>query len=170
MGNDTSMQSEPPFGQWVEFEFDCLPLRSVGRLDVPIDASPVYEAFVQRLKKAVAKHGTHNAYYLHRAVCRFHLTNDPKCGRVEFDVEGTVLTDVNDVKTKGVDLNVTLGQETCAWLNEPSVEFLVESVRHAVATEFDRYIQAGDLTKTKERIEAMQAQIEEGDGFQAMYL
>lgn len=157
-------------GQWVDFEFDCLPLRSVTRFDVPIDASPIYEAFVMRVKDAVAKHGTHNAYYLHRAVCTFHLTNDPKRGRIEFNVEGTVLTDQGDLRTRAVDLTVTLGKETCAWLNEPSVEFLAESVKHAVAIEFDRYIQAGDLNKTKERIDAMQETIEKGDGFQAMYL
>ena len=157
-------------GRWVEFEFDCLPLRSVGRLDVPIDASPAYEAFVMRLKAAVAKHGMHNSYYLHHAVCRYYLTNDPKNGRVEFAVEGVVLTGEDDLKTKAVDLTITLGKETCPWLNEPAVEFLAESVKHAVATEFDRYIQAGDLTKTKERIEAMQEQIEKGEAFQAMYL
>ena len=53
-------------GQWVEIEFDCLPLRSVTRLDVPVDASPVYEQFVLRVKEAMAKHGSHNTYYLHR--------------------------------------------------------------------------------------------------------
>ncbi len=157
-------------GQWVEFEFDCLPLRSVARLDVPLDASPAYEAFVLRVKAAVTKHGMLNSYYLHRAVCRFHLTNDPTSGMVEFDVEGVVLTGENDLKTRGVDLIIHLNQETCPWLNETSVEFLAESVKHAVAVEFNRYIQAGDLTKTKERIDAMQHQLEQGDGFQAMYL
>ena len=40
-------------GQWVEIEFDCLPLRSINRLDVPVDASPVYEQFVLRVKAAM---------------------------------------------------------------------------------------------------------------------
>ncbi len=158
------------FGQWVEFEFDCLPLRSVGRLDVPLDASPAYEAFVLKVKAAVAKHGMHNTYYLHHAVCRYHLTNDPQSGCVEFQVEGVVMTGESDIRTRGVDLTITLDKETCPWLNERAVEFLAESVKHAVAIEFDRYIQAGDLTKTKERIAAMQEQVEHGDGFQAMYL
>ncbi|SMP74326.1 hypothetical protein SAMN06265222_117110 [Neorhodopirellula lusitana] len=158
------------FGRWVEFEFDCLPLRSLGRLDVPLDASPAYEAFVLKVKAALSKHGAHNTYFLHHAICRFHLTNDPNNGQIEFQVEGVVMTGENDIKTKAVDLNITLSKETCPWLNEPSVEFLAESVKHAVAIEFDRYIQAGDLTKTKERIDAMSEQIEEGDGFQAMYL
>lgn len=157
-------------GQWVEFEFDCLPLRSVGRLDVPLDASPAYEAFVLKVKAAVTQHGMHNSFYLHRAVCRFHLTNDPNSGLVEFDVEGVVLTGEQDLKTRAVDLTIQLSKETCPWLNETAVEFLAESVKHAVAVEFNRYIQAGDLKKTQERIDAMQDQIDQGDGFQAMYL
>lgn len=78
-------------GQWVEIEFDCLPLRSVTRLDVPVDASPVYEQFVLRVKEAMAQHGSHNTYYLHRGRCSYHLTNDPGCGRVSFKFEGTVM-------------------------------------------------------------------------------
>jgi hypothetical protein len=31
-----------PSPRYVEIVFDCLPLRSVGRLDIPIDASPKY--------------------------------------------------------------------------------------------------------------------------------
>ena len=80
------------------------------------------------------------------------------------------MTGEKDLKTKAVDLTVTLGEETCDWLNEPAVEFLAESVKHSIAVEFDRYIQAGDLTQTEKRLEKIQRQIEEGDGFQAMYL
>lgn len=157
-------------GRWVEFEFECLPLRGVSRLDVPLDASPAYERFVLDVKAAVAKHGGHNAYYLHRAKCKFHLTNDPKKGRVEFDVRGVVLTDTSDTRTRGVDLTITLNQETCHWLNENAVEFLVESVKHAVAVEFDRYIRAGDLDLAKNRLAAIEAQVEQAGGYQAMYL
>jgi len=158
------------YGRWVELEFDCLPLRNVARLDVPLDASDAYHRFVLNVKAAVAKHGVHNAYYLHQGVCKFYLTNDPKQGRVEFDVEGAVLTDPSDTKTQAVDLQVRLNKETCGWLNKTAVEFLVESVKHAVAVEFDRYIKAGDLTKAKERIAALEEQIESGEGFKAMYL
>lgn len=157
-------------GRWVELEFDCLPLRSVQRLDVPLDASPKYEAFVLRVKEALAKHGSLNSYYLHRGQCTYHLTNDSENGRVEFAIEGTVLTDQSDTVTRAIDLQVDLGPETCAWLNEPAVEFLAASVRQAVTVEFNRYIKAGDLQKTKARVEALQQQIDEGDGFQAMYL
>ena len=114
-------------GQWVEIEFDCLPLRSVTRLDVPVDASPVYEQFVLRVKQAMSKHGSHNAYYLHRGVCTYHLTNDPEIGTVVFQFEGTVLTGEKDRKTKVVDINVRLNGETCGWLSEPVVGFLADS-------------------------------------------
>ena len=92
-------------GQWVEIEFDCLPLRSVTRLDVPVDASPVYEQFVLRVKEAMEKHGSHNAYYLHHATCVYHLTNDPAHGTVCFEFEGTVLTGEQDRRTKVVDIS-----------------------------------------------------------------
>jgi hypothetical protein len=157
-------------GRWVEIEFDCLPLRSVTRLDVPVDASPGYEQFVLRVKSAMAKHGSHNAYYLHRGSCVYYLTNDPAHGKVEFGFEGTVLTDENDRRTKAVDLNVKLDGETCAWLSEPVVGFLAESVQHAVWIEFNRYIDAGDLEKTQERIRAVQRQSDSAEGFVGMYL
>ena len=39
--------------EYVEIEFDCLPLRSVGRMDIPIDASPNYRARCERIKHAL---------------------------------------------------------------------------------------------------------------------
>jgi hypothetical protein len=157
-------------GQWVELEFDCLPLRSVTRLDVPVDASPVYEQFVLRVKEAMAKHGSHNTYYLHRGRCTYHLTNDPICGRVSFLFEGTVMTGENDRQTKAIDVSVKLDDETCEWLSAPVVGFFTESVQHAVLVEFDRYIAAGDLAQTEARIQAIQAQSDSADGFVGMYL
>ncbi|QDT12530.1 hypothetical protein [Planctomycetes bacterium K23_9] len=157
-------------GQWVEIEFDCLPLRSVTRIDVPVDASPVYEQFVLRVKAAMAKHGTHNTYYVHQGRCVFHLTNDPQRGEVAFRFEGTAMTDTKDRLTKSVDLEITLDRETCTWLTEPIVAFLTESVQHALMVEFDRYIDAGDLQRTQERIEKINQQSDEADGFVGMYL
>ncbi len=157
-------------GQWVEISFDCLPLRSVTRLDVPVDASPVYEQFVLRVKQAMARHGTHNTYYLHRGKCMFHLTNDPKQGAVSFTFEGTAMTDTDDLHTKAIEIAVKLEGETCNWLREPFVGFLSESVQHAVLVEFDRYIAAGDLKKTEERIKAIQQDIDATEGFVGMYL
>lgn len=164
------MTGQARIGQWVEVEFDCLPLRSISRLDVPLDASPVYEQFVLRVKAALARHGSHNAYYLHRGRCGYHLTNDAGRGEVRFAFEGTVLTDPSDRQTRAVDLDVELAEETCPWLTEPVVEFLAESVRHAVMVEFDRYIEAGDLRKTEERIRAIQAKSDSAEGFVGMYL
>lgn len=160
----------PAEGRWVDVEFDCLPLRSVTRVDVPFDASPAYEQFVLRVKAALEKHGAHNAYYLYSASCTFHLTNDPQQGMVRYSVEGVVLTDTEDRKSRGCDLTVSLAEETCPWLTEPIVDFLAESVRHAVMVEFDRYILAGDLEKTRMRIERVRAEAEATGGFIGMHL
>ena len=35
--------------RYVEISFDCLPLRSVGRLDIPMDASPKYRERCERI-------------------------------------------------------------------------------------------------------------------------
>lgn len=157
-------------GRWVEIEFDCLPLRSVGRLDVPVDASPKFEAFVLRVKQAMEKHGSLNTYYLHRASCRFHLTNASDLGAIEFSFEGTILTDASDRQVKASDLEVQLREETCDWLTEPIVKWLTDSVVRAVHVEFDRYIEAGDLTKTQQRLEQLQRETEASGGFLGMYL
>ena len=50
--------------RWVDVTFDCLPLRSIGRLDIPIDASPKYRERCERLKACIDKHGAHNSYFL----------------------------------------------------------------------------------------------------------
>ena len=123
-------------GQWVEIEFDCLPLRSVTRQDVPIDASPKYA----------------------------------DRGEIAFEFEGTALTGEEDRKTRAVDLQVSLLRETCGWLSQPIVDFFAESVQHAVLYEFDRYIEAGDLTKTEERMQRLEEQNEISKGFVGMYL
>ncbi|MEM9826611.1 MAG: hypothetical protein AAF958_08480 [Planctomycetota bacterium] len=158
------------YGKWVEIEFDCLPLRSVTRTDVPVDASPAYEQWVLKVKAAMEKHGTHNTHFLYNGRCTFHLTNDPRKGCLEFAYEGTALADERDQKTRGVDLSVTLVKETCEWLNERIVDFFSQTIRHSVAVEFDRYIQAGDLEKTKQRLEEMEKQLDARGGFLGMHL
>ena len=70
--------------RWVEVEFDCMPLRTVGRMDIPVDASPKYQAFCQRVKQAIQQHGSFNTYYLYNAKCTFHLTNDQRVGMIQF--------------------------------------------------------------------------------------
>ena len=154
----------------VEITFDCLPLRTVGRLDVPLDASEQYEAFCERLKRVIKKHGSHNTYYLHNARCVFLLTNDPDVGMLEFRFDGTALTDTEDQKTIGVDLKIVLGRETCPWLTQPAVKWFTETVEHAVRVEFDRYIAAGDLDRTIKRLEELQAQSDTHQGFMGMGL
>jgi hypothetical protein len=156
--------------RWVEISFDCLPLRSVGRLDIPLDASPKYQALCERIKAAMEKHGTLNTFYLYNAECVFHLTNQPQLGMLQFSFEGTVLTDAEDRHTQSSDLRVELRRETCNWLIEPVVKWFHESVSHAVRAEFDRYIEAGDLQRAHERMEKLRAQVDAQGGFLGMYL
>ncbi|SRR5690606_10292057 len=156
--------------RWVEISFDCLPLRSVSRLDIPIDASPKYRAFCERVKACIEKHGSHNTYYLYNAKCVYHLANSPDVGMIEFEFDGVAITDARDERTKHCDLRVELKRETCPWLTEPIVAWFADSVQHSVAVEFDRYIAAGDLKQAQERIEKLQAVIEEQGGHLGMYL
>jgi hypothetical protein len=156
--------------RWVEIAFDCLPLRSVGRLDIPIDASPKYRALCQRIMRAIEKHGSHNTYFLYGASCIFHLTNRPDFGTLEFHFTGTVITDGSDLRAQSADLEVELVRETCDWLTAPVVEWFEQTVPYAVCAEFDRYIEAGDLARTKERAARLQAEIEKSGGHVGMYL
>jgi hypothetical protein len=157
-------------GQWVEIEFDCLPLRSLPRLVVPADASPGFARLIGRIQQAVDQHGTHNAYYLHRAKCCFHVTNDPQVGMLAYTFEGTVLTDAEDRRVRACDLQVKLQGETCEWLTEPIVQWFTDSVPRAVMVEFDRYIAAGDLARTEARLRELQAQSDAAGGFVGMFL
>ena len=105
--------------RWVEISFDCLPLRTVTRLDIPIDASPKYRERCERVKRAIDKHGSFNSYYLYNAGCKFHLTNHDDLGMIEFRFDGVALTDGSDLKTQRCDLTVELVRETCDWLTAP---------------------------------------------------
>ncbi|HZL91060.1 MAG TPA: hypothetical protein VFB96_22025 [Pirellulaceae bacterium] len=154
----------------VEIAFDCLPLRSIPRLDVPIDASPKFRQRCERIKQAMEKHGSHNSYFLYNAACKFHLTNKEDFATIEFRFEGTVLTDASDLHTQTADLQVDLVRETCDWLTAPVVAWFAQTVSEAVKVEFDRYIEAGDLQKAKERAERMQAEMEKSGGYVGMYL
>ncbi len=154
----------------VDIEFDCLPLRSVGRFDIPIDTDEVQRALCQRIKLAAEKHGVHNTYYLHNGRCIFHLTNDPEFGAVHFRFEGTVLTSPDDCRAVHCDLSTELAGETCEWLIQPVVEWFAETVSHAVRVEFDRYIAAGDLQRTIQRMERLRAESDAQGGFVGMGL
>jgi hypothetical protein len=154
----------------VAITFDCTPLRGVPRLDIPLDASPVFRARLERFQRAVARHGTRNTYYLPNASCTFRFTNDPRSGWVQFAVEGTVLTDEMDTRTVGSDLEICLAKETCDWLTQPAVQWLTLSTKRAIEAEFDRYIAAGDLSRALERLAREQAAIDAGGGFLGMNL
>jgi hypothetical protein len=156
--------------QYVDISFDCLPLRSVGRLDIPLDASPKHRARCERIKHALETHGSHNTYFLYNAVCIFHLTNAADLGTIEFSFEGTVMTDPGDEKTQGSDLAIELVRETCDWLTAPASNWLATCVSRAVEAEFDRYIAAGDLEQTVKRIQKLQAECDDRGGFVGMYL
>lgn len=156
--------------RFVEISFDCLPLRAISRLDIPIDASPRYRAQFERIKAAIEQHGTHNTFYLYRANCVFHLTNYRDIGMLDFQFEGTLLTDQNDEKAVHAHLDIQLARETCDWLTEPVVEWFKDTVRHAVLVEFDRYIAAGDLEQAKRRIETLQNKADQSGGYLGMYL
>lgn len=154
----------------VDIGFDCLPLRSISRLDIPIDASPGYRRHCERVKDAIARHGSHNAYFLYNAHCTYFLTNRPQLGEIDFHFYGTVLTDDLDQYTRHCDLEVELAKETCDWLTQPVVAWLRDTVPRSVAVEFDRYIAAGDLRQTKERIAQIQALSDDEQGYIGMFL
>jgi hypothetical protein len=156
--------------RYVDISFDCIPLRSLVRLDPPIDASPGLVAKYDRIKAAIAKHGTFNTYFLHNAACKFFVTNDPAHGMIAFKFEGVVFTDENDERTKYADLTVTLDSETCPWLEQHVVKWFTETVKHAVIVEFDRYIGAGDPEQTRKRRALLEKSIQESGGFVGMHL
>ena len=154
----------------VQITFDCLPLRTVGRRDIPLDASPGHRAFCERILAALDAHGAHNTYFLYAAKCTYYLTNSPEVGTLTFDFEGTIITDSSDTHAKRSDIRVDLVRETCDWLTEPVVQWFTKTVRRAVLVEFDRYIEAGDLGRAVERMEKVQQQCDEQGGFVGMYL
>ena len=158
--------SAPP----VAITFECTPLRSVPRLDIPLDASPGYRRRLEKMQRAVGRHGTRNTYYLTDGGCTFRFTNDADSGWVRFAFEGTVLTDDVDAKTIGSDLEITLDLETCDWLTQPAVQWLALSAKHAVEAEFDRYIAAGDLSRALDRLAREQSASDAAGGYLGMNL
>ena len=131
----------------VDIAFDCLPLRSVGRVDVPLDASPAFRARIERLKRAIDTHGTGNAYFLYNARCVYRLANSDIDGMLRFSFEGTVLTDRSDAKADRADLAVELVGETCGGVPPDVVDWFRSAVERAVLIEFDRFIAAGRLAE-----------------------
>jgi hypothetical protein len=170
MSDAKSASMNPSNPRPVDIAFDCVPLRSMARLDAPLDASPALTAKFDRIKSAIAEHGTYNTYFLHNASCRFFVTNDPNRGMIAFKFEGVVFTDDSDSRTKHAILNVTLDKETCSWLEQHVVKWFEESVTRAVVVEFDRYIGAGDPEQTRKRKQLMEQAVESAGGFVGMHL
>ena len=133
--------------RWVDIVFDCLPLRSVGRLDIPIDASPNYRARCERIKHALEMHGSHNAYFLYNTCCTYRLANSDIDNMLRFSFDGTLLTDRSDCKAHRADLNVVLTAETCGGVPPAAMEWLRGIIKRAVLIEFDRFIEDGQLAE-----------------------
>ncbi len=130
----------------VDISFSCLPLRSVGRLDVPMDASGIYRIRYERLREALRSHSAQRTYYLYDAHCVFRLANSEIEGMIRFDFEGIVLTDAGDVLTDHVELDVKLASETCDGIPAEVEAWLKQRLEKAVAIEFDSFIAAGQLS------------------------
>ena len=137
----------------IDIAFDCLPLRSVGRLDVPLDASPAHRARCERIAAAIEKHGAERTYYLENAHCVFRLANSDLQGMVRFEFTGIVRTDAGDAKTADVDLDVHLAAETCGGVPDTVEAWFARVIRDAVTVEFDRYIASGNRDADVTRLE-----------------
>ncbi len=140
----------------VEIQFDCLPLKRVGRVDVPLDASESHRRRIEHLKRMVEEHDANRAYFLYDARCVFRMANSDVEGLLRFEFEGAVLTDAGDHKTAAVDIESSLTSNTCGEIPPAVLSWLAERVEAAVAIEFDRYIAAGQL-------QAREAQFDSGE-------
>src|SRR3954462_14464673 len=129
----------------VDIAFDCLPLRSIARVDVPLDASPAFRARCERLQQATEAHADENAYLLYNTRCTYRLANSDIDNMLRFSFDGTLLTDRSDCKADRAILNVVLIAETCNGVPPAVLEWLRGIINRAVLIEFDRFITAGQL-------------------------
>jgi hypothetical protein len=156
--------------QNVSISFDCTPLRSIERWDIPLDASYEFRERCRRMQRAIEVHGAHNSYYLFNGLCEYHLTNDADVGALAFAFEGTLLTDGEDLRTLFAQLHVELQSETCDWLSRAVIAWYRETVTRAVMIEFDRYIASRDRSQTRMRLEAIELHCNTQGGFVGMGL
>lgn len=140
-GPSLSLSMEP----LVDIEFDCLPLRLVGRVDVPLDASTAFRRRCEQLQRAIDIHGAENAYYLYNTRCVLRLANSDVANMVRFSFDGTVITDRSDCKADRAKLSVELTAETCGSMPPEVLAWFRCVVERAVMIEFDRFIAAGRL-------------------------
>lgn len=126
----------------IDVIFSCLPLRRVGRLDVPLDASEAQRQRSLRMKAAITALGLERTYYLYDAHCVFRFANSDVDGACRFEFEGAVVTDAGDRKCQQTQLEVRLVSETCGGVPAEVEAWLAQRVRQAVAIEFDRFLLA----------------------------
>jgi hypothetical protein len=138
----------------VEIAFDCLPLRSVGRLDIPLDASDAFRRRAGRIKAALADHGAERTYFLYNGHCVFRFANSDIAGACRFEFEGVVRTDAGDRLCQEAIVDARLVSETCGGVPEEATAWLAERVRLAVGIEFDRFIAAGQLAQRADQLGA----------------
>ena len=141
-------ESEPH----VEIAFDCMPLRSVGRLDLPLDASDAFRRRAGRIKAALNDFGAERTYFLYNGHCVFRFANSDVEGTCRLEFEGVVRTDAGDRLCQEALVEAKLASETCGGV-PPAVEaWLAERVREAVRVEFDRFIAAGQLAERADQL------------------
>jgi hypothetical protein len=133
----------------VDIAFDCFPLRSVSRLDIPLDASDAFRRRAEKMKAAINAWGADRSYFLYNAQCIVRFANSEVDGICRFAFEGAVQTDAGDRKCDQTMLDVSLVSETCGGVPSQVEAWLADRVRQAVVIEFDRFI-AAQLASTSE--------------------
>lgn len=152
----------------VDIAFDCLPLRSIGRVDIPIDASPAYRTRCQRLLHAIDTYGAANSYFLYNTRCVYRLANSDIDNMLRFTFEGIVVTDRSDGKAEQAELDVILTSETCGQQLSPDVlAWFARVVERAVLIEFNHFIAAGRLAQRVDQLGEV-ASIADVAGFSGM--
>lgn len=136
----------------VDIAFDCVPLRSVGRLDIPLDASESFRRRAEQMQLAIQTYGAERTYFLYNARCLFRFANSEVEGVCRFEFEGIARTDAGDRTCEDVALHVTLVSETCGGVPAPVQEWLALQVHRAVTIEFNRFIAAGQLASRSDEL------------------
>lgn len=136
----------------VDIAFDCVPLRSVGRLDIPLDASESFRRRAEQMQRAIQTYGAERTYFLYNARCLFRFANSEVEGACRFEFEGIARTDAGDRTCEEVTLNVTLVSETCGGVPTAVLDWLTVQVHRAVTIEFNRFIAAGQLASRREEL------------------
>ena len=131
----------------VDIAFDCLPLRSIARVDIPLDASSAFRARSERLRQVFNAYADENAYFLYNTRCTYRLANSDIDNMLRFSFDGTVLTDRSDLKADRADLNIVLTAETCGGVPPAALHWLRGIIQRAVLIEFDRFIEDGQLAE-----------------------